>query len=502
MKFSLSLLKPLIDKTVGKEQNFLPFFTRRSRYCIVLPNAPKAEYIADMNIHLNNALRQLANISAYHIYAEVQAVRGLKIEIIGGHSRISVGERCEVQRQDGTEILCEVIGFERNTAIAMAYGEVSGIKPGARVRLLSGGAEIYPSLDWLGRTIDAFGAPLDGFGYLPQGETAYAIKASPLPAHTRNRVGKRIDLGVKSLNTFTTCCRGQRMGIFSGSGVGKSTLLSMVARYTSADVIVIGLIGERGREVQDFIIDDLGIEGLKRAVVVVATSDEPALKRREAAYTTLAVAEYFRDQGKDVLCLMDSVTRFAMAQREIGLSVGEPPASKGYTPTVFSELPRLLERAGPGQGESGSITGLFTVLVEGDDFNEPISDAVRGILDGHIILSRDIAQRNRYPAIDVLGSISRMMPDCNSESQNLLIDRARALLSTYKDMEELIRIGAYRSGSNDAVDAAIYFNPALEDFLRQSKNESFTLEQSFQSLAENLGQTEGDTEQAETAKDA
>ena len=448
-----------------------------------------------MNIHLNNALRELEQVSAYRIYAEVLAVRGLKIEIVGAQGSISVGERCQIMRQDGTEVLCEIIGFERTSAVAMAYGETSGIRPGAQVRILKSSAQIYPCLDWLGRTIDAFGTPLDGFGPLPQGEDVYEVKASPLPAHTRNRVGKRIDLGVKSLNAFTTCCRGQRMGIFSGSGVGKSTLLSMIARYTSADVIVIGLIGERGREVQDFIIDDLGVEGLKRAVVVVATSDEPALKRREAAYTTLAVAEYFRDQGKDVLCLMDSVTRFAMAQREIGLSVGEPPASKGYTPTVFSELPRLLERAGPGSGEGGSITGLFTVLVEGDDFNEPISDAVRGILDGHIILSRDIAQRNRYPAIDVLSSISRMMPDCNSESQNLLIDRARALLSTYKDMEELIRLGAYRQGSNDVVDAAIYFNPALEGFLRQSKNEPFSLEQSFQALAKDLGQVEEGAEQ-------
>ena len=439
-----------------------------------------------MNIHLNNATRALGEIPSYGVYAEILAVRGLKIEITGAHGSISVGARCQVMRQDGVEILCEVTGFDRDLAIAMAYGEIAGIRPGARVRILDQHARIFPCTQWLGRTVDAFGAALDGLGPLPQGETAYAVKSAPLPAHTRNRVGKRIDLGVKSLNAFTTCCRGQRMGIFSGSGVGKSTLLSMVARFTSADVIVIGLIGERGREVQDFIIDDLGVEGLKRAVVVVATSDEPALKRREAAYTTLAVAEYFRDQGKDVLCLMDSVTRFAMAQREIGLSAGEPPASKGYTPTVFSELPRLLERAGPGSGESGSITGLFTVLVEGDDLNEPISDAVRGILDGHIVLSRDIAQRNRYPAIDVLGSISRMMPDCNSESQNELIDRARALLATHNDMEELIRIGAYRQGSNEAVDAAIHFNPALESFLRQSKNTPFTLEQSFQALGQSL----------------
>ncbi|NQY81765.1 MAG: flagellar protein export ATPase FliI [Alphaproteobacteria bacterium] len=452
-----------------------------------------------MKTYFNNIVRRLDNIAAYSVYGEVSMVRGLMIEVEGTHSNISVGERCEIFTRDDAVILAEVIGFRRDTAITMAYGEVAGIKPGARVRILKTDAQIFPTLDWLGRTIDAFATPLDGFGPLPQGDEAYPVKASPLPAHERNRIGKRINLGVKGLNVFTTCCMGQRMGIFSGSGVGKSTLLSMIARFTSADVIVIGLIGERGREVQDFIIDDLGVEGLKRAVVVVATSDDPALTRREAAYTTLAVAEYFRDQGKNVLCLMDSVTRFAMAQREIGLSVGEPPASKGYTPTVFAELPRLLERAGPGRGEGGSITGLFTVLVEGDDLNEPISDAVRGILDGHIVLSRDIAHRNRYPAIDVLGSISRMMPNCNSDSQNQLIDRARSLLSTYRDMEELIRIGAYRQGTSESVDAAIYFNPALENFFRQLKTETFNLEQSFQILAESLEMSEAPPTQSESA---
>ena len=277
------------------------------------------------------------------------------------------------------------------------------------------------------------------------------------------------------------------MGIFSGSGIGKSTLLSMLARYSSAEVIVIGLIGERGRELKEFIAEDLGEEGLKRSVLVVATSDESALLRRQAAYVTMTVAEYFRDQGKDVLCLMDSITRFAMAQREIGLSVGEPPASKGYTPTVFSELPRLLERAGPGVGR-GSITGLFTVLVEGDDHNEPISDAVRGILDGHIVLDRAIAERNRFPPINILRSVSRTLPMCNTPEENALVERARTLLATYENMAELIRLGAYRRSSDPAVDEAMQYQPALDAFLAQEVTERATFEECYRRLAEILAE--------------
>jgi flagellum-specific ATP synthase len=298
----------------------------------------------------------------------------------------------------------------------------------------------------------------------------------------RARVGEPIDLGVRALNSFATCCKGQRMGIFAGSGVGKSVLLSMLARYTACDVSVIGLIGERGREVQEFIEDDLGPDGLKRSIVIVSTSDEPALMRRQAAYLTLTLSEYFRDLGRDVLCLIDSVTRFAMAQREIGLSGGEPPTTKGYTPTVFAELPRLLERAGPGTGK-GSITGLFTVLVEGDDHNEPVADAVRAILDGHIVMERSIAERGRYPAINVLRSISRTMPGCVPEAALPLVQRARRLLATYGDMEELIRLGAYRPGSDATIDEAIHFQPFLEDFLGQRKEESTSLSDGYDQLA-------------------
>ncbi|HUO11581.1 MAG TPA: FliI/YscN family ATPase, partial [Caulobacteraceae bacterium] len=323
------------------------------------------------------------------------------------------------------------------------------------------------------------------------GRVAYPLRAAPPSAHARGRVGERLDLGVRALDVFTTTCRGQRLGVFAGSGVGKSVLLSMLAREASCDAVVVGLIGERGREVREFIEETLGEAGLKRAVVVVATSDEPALKRRQAAYLTMAMAEYLRDQGLEVLCLMDSVTRFAMAQREIGLAAGEPPTTKGYTPTVFSELPKLLERAGPGPvrpdgAVAGPITGLFTVLVDGDDHNEPIADAVRGILDGHIVMERAIAERGRFPAINVLKSISRTMPGCQTPLEREVVSRARTSLAAYANMEELIRIGAYRSGADPVVDRAITLNPSLEAFLSQDKDDHTPLAEAFERLEATL----------------
>jgi flagellum-specific ATP synthase len=291
------------------------------------------------------------------------------------------------------------------------------------------------------------------------------------------------------MNVFTTCCRGQRLGVFAGSGVGKSVLLSMLAKNADCGAVVVGLIGERGREVREFVEETLGEEGLRRAVVVVATSDEPALKRRQAAYMTMAIAEYLRDQDLEVLCMMDSVTRFAMAQREIGLAAGEPPTTKGYTPTCFTELPKLLERAGPGPVRpdgtaAGPITAIFTVLVDGDDHNEPIADAVRGILDGHIVMERAIAERGRFPAINVLKSISRTMPGCHQPHERAIVTEARRALSAYSNMEELIRIGAYRTGADPQVDRAILLNPALEAFLSQDKDEATSLDESFARLDE------------------
>jgi flagellum-specific ATP synthase len=332
--------------------------------------------------------------------------------------------------------------------------------------------------------LDPLGRPLDGRGPLPLGKQPMALHAPPPNAMLRTRLGPRLDLGVRVLNAFTTCRQGQRLGLFSGSGVGKSTLLAMLARYTACDVAVLALVGERGREVREFIEDDLGPNGLRRAVVVVATSDSPPLMRREAAYAAMAIAEYFRDAGRNVLLLMDSVTRFCGALREIGLSAGEPPATRGYPASVFAELPRLLERAGPGpEGpHAGQITGLFTVLVEGDDQNEPVADAVRGILDGHVILDRRIAESGRYPAVDVLRSLSRTVPGCNSDAENALSRRARGILALYADVADLVRLGAWRTGNDPVADEAIALAPRIEAMLRQGRDESATLVASFRQL--------------------
>src|SRR5690348_269577 len=342
------------------------------------------------------------------------------VEIAGPIHAMSVGARIVIETGGNRFIPAEVIGFSGSNAVVMPFAGLEGVRRGCRAVIANAASQVRPSAAWLGRVLNAMGEPIDGKGPLEQGTSPVPFRNNPPPAHSRKRVGEPLDLGVRALNTFLTCCRGQRMGIFAGSGVGKSVLLSMLARNVDADISVIGLIGERGREVQEFLQDDLGEEGLARSVVVVATSDEPALMRRQAAYLTLALAEFFRDRDRDVLCMIDSITRFAMAQREIGLSAGEPPTAKGYTPTVFAELPKLLERAGPATGQ-GTITGLFSVLVEGDDHNEPIADAVRGILDGHIVLERAIAERNRYPAVNVLRSISRTMPACNNDGENAIV---------------------------------------------------------------------------------
>ncbi|MEM6682091.1 MAG: flagellar protein export ATPase FliI [Pseudomonadota bacterium] len=422
--------------------------------------------------------RAIEDVPTDRRYGRVSAVQGLLVQICGAQRSLAVGSRLEIEPRTGPLRLCEVVGFKGDDALAMSFSGLDGIGVGCKAHLSTAEPMIAPTNAWLGRVVNALGEPIDGKGPLPQGARRHKVRANPMPAHLRARVGARVDLGVRALNSFVTCCKGQRMGIFAGSGVGKSVLLSMLARYTQSDVAVIGLVGERGREVQEFIEDDLGEEGLARSIVVVATSDESALMRRQAAHMTLALSEFFRSQNQHVLCLMDSVTRFAMAQREIGLAGGEPPTTRGYTPTVFSELPKLLERAGPGAND-GAITGLFTVLVEGDDHNEPVADAVRGILDGHIVMERSIAERGRFPAINVLKSVSRTMPDCHSEAEQATVKAARSLLSSYGDMEDMIRLGAYRRGTNPDVDKAIALNPALEAFLSQQKSDQTSLEDGF-----------------------
>jgi flagellum-specific ATP synthase len=428
-------------------------------------------------------IEELEYLPRVQMYGQVTAVLGLLIEVGGIERYLSVGGRCSVETRDGRRVPCEVVGFRNSRAQLMSLGSVEGVGLGCRAVIESALPAVYPCEYWLGRVVDAMGNPVDGKGPLPRGRVAMPVRNSPPPAHTRKRVGGKIDVGVRVLNTFLTLCEGQRMGIFAGSGVGKSSLMAMLARYTKTDVNVIGLIGERGRELQEFIEDDLGPEGMARSVVIVATSDEAPLMRRQAAYTAMAVAEYFRDLNQNVLCMMDSITRFAMAQREIGLSVGEPPTSKGYPPTTFAELPRLLERAGPGRKGSGSITGLFTVLVDGDDHNEPIADAVRGILDGHIVLERQIAERGRYPAVNVLKSVSRTMPACNNADENQVVSRARDLMSVYEDMAEMIRLGAYRKGADPKVDEAIAIYPKLDVFMRQKKNERTALADCYKQLS-------------------
>src|ERR1700760_1483806 len=428
---------------------------------------------------------QIGDIDGVNIYGRVVGVRGLMVEVAGPIHAMSVGARIVIETGAARPIPCEVIGFSGSNAVVMPFAGLDGVRGGCRAVIANASNQVRPSDAWLGRVINAMGDPIDGKGPLEQGASPMPFRNNPPPAHSRKRVGQPLDLGVRALNTFLTCCRGQRLRIFARSRVGKSVLLSMLARNVDADITVIGLVGERGREVQEFLQDDLGEAGLARSVVGVATSDAPPLMRRQAAYLTLAIAEHFRDEDKDVLCLMDSVTRFAMAQREIGLSAGEPPTAKGYTPTVFTELPKLLERAGPGTGD-GTITGIFTVLVDGDDHNEPIADAVRGILDGHIVMQRSIAERGRYPAINVLKSVSRTMPKSADPAFLPVINRAKRVMATYADMEELIRLGAYRPGSSEEVDEAIGLHPALEGFLGQGKDESTSLPDGYRRLAEIL----------------
>ena len=442
---------------------------------------------------MNDLAQELAekidNIQEVKYFGSITKISGLMAECQGIGEQLSIGSRVKIHSKSKSQIIAEVVGFDGDKALIMPFTSLDGVGVEDKVEIISADSAIYPSEAWLGRVVNSFGEPIDKKGSLDVGEQPYNLKNTPPPANERNRVEGKLDLGVKAMNMFTTTCLGQRMGIFAGSGVGKSMLMAMISKYSTADINVIGLVGERGREVQEFIEDYLGEEGMKRSIVVVATSDESALCRKYAAYTTMAIAEYFRDQGKNVFCMIDSITRFAMAQREIGLSAGEPPTSKGYTPSVFAELPKLLERAGPGT-DKGSITGLFSVLVEGDDHDEPVADAVRGILDGHVVLSRKIAERGRFPAIDVLKSVSRMLPNCNTEQENIIVTQARQLLSTYEDMAEMIRLGAYKKGSDPMVDMALQYHPKIEKFISQNATEKLGLDEGYVELARALDMIE------------
>lgn len=442
--------------------------------------------------------------AALTLQGRVHGVSGMMVEVAGlaGHS--AIGDRITLSAQAGSanvaaprsgadqlagQVVAEIVGFRAGQACALTFGTLDGLGPVAiavtsfpRVR----GAQLAVDSGWLGRVVDPMGCPIDQLGPLSAGPLR-PVRAAPLAAATRARLGPRIDLGVRVLDLFTTCRQGQRLGLFAGSGVGKSTLLSMLAQQAQCDVAVLALVGERGREVREFLEDDLGPAGLARSVVVVATSDQPPLMRREAAYAAMTIAEHFRDEGKSVLLLMDSVTRFCLALREIGLAAGEPPATRGYPPSVFAELPRLLERAGPGPDRgptvpTGHITALFTILVEGDDHNEPVADAVRGILDGHVVLDRRIGEAGRYPAVDVLRSLSRTVPGCNTVDENRLTRRARSILALQAELADLVRLGAYRPGTDAASDEALRLAPRIEAVLQQTKLDPCGLAEAFSQL--------------------
>lgn len=431
---------------------------------------------------LQHALQRVRTTRVTETCGRVVQLIGLVVESEGPAA--AVGEVCRIQspRHDSTT-LAEVVGFRNHHLLLMPLGEIHGIHPGCEV--IATGAPLCVAVGSTvkGRVIDGLGKPIDDLGPIV---TEHTVGLNLLPPHPlkRQRINSVFQTGIKSIDTFTPCGRGQRLGIFAGSGVGKSTLLGMMASQAEADVNVIALIGERGREVREFIERDLDDKGRRKSVVVVATSNEPALNRVKGAFLAMAIAEYFRDAGQNVLLMMDSVTRFAMAQREIGLAVGEPPTTRGYTPSVFSLLPQLLERAGT--GEQGSITGLFTVLVEADDMNDPIADSVRSILDGHIVLTRELATQNHYPAVDVLESVSRLNRDLLQPAQLAQTAAAREHLAVYRKNQDLINIGAYPAGSNPAIDQAIALHEPLSRFLRQGVSEGFGAAQSWSLLAKTL----------------
>jgi len=435
--------------------------------------------LTEVKASLRKHVREIEETGLIKINGRVTRVVGLVLEGLGPGA--SVGEFCHVYpKGPGEPIQCEVVGFSDDKILLMPLGETRGIGPGSRIVSKRDSATVKVGASMLGRTLNGLGAPIDGLGPL-EAQSEYPLYATPPNPLERRRIDTPLNVGIKAINALLTVGKGQRIGIFSGSGVGKSVLMGMMARYTTADVNVIALVGERGREVKEFIEKDLGPEGLARSVIVVATSDQAPLIRMRAALMATAIAEYFRDQGRDVLLMMDSITRFAMAQREVGLAVGEPPATKGYPPSVFAMLPRLLERAGTGAG-AGSITGFYTILAEGDDVNDPVADAARSILDGHVVLSRELASQGHYPAIDILTSISRVMIDVVTPEHNQLAMKVKSVLAAYRKAYDLISIGAYKEGSDPQVDHAVSVIDRVNRFLCQDISEGVDYEDSLQGL--------------------
>lgn len=433
------------------------------------------------SLGLDKILRHVENRIPYEKIGKIVGSRGMVYE--ASVPRAVLGSNVEFIAENGERSLGEVVAINGSNCMVMPYIEISGINSETKIHLKEIVTEIRISPNMLGRVIDFQGNPMDNKGPIEGPYEKRSIFGTPLNPLDRPPIREPLDTGINSINCFITAGKGQRLAIMAGSGVGKSVLMGMIARNTNADINVIALIGERGREVLEFIQSDLGEEGLKRSVVVVATSDTSALIRMKAAYTATTIAEYFRDQGSDILLMMDSITRFAMANREIALSTGEPPGQKGYTPSVFAKLPKLMERAGTKKG-AGSITGIYTVLVEGGDMDEPIADAVRGISDGHIVLSRQLAARNHFPAIDVLASISRVMTKVASKEHKIVASHLRDLLAAYKESEDLITVGAYARGSNPKVDKAIVIYDDLINLLRQQIEESFTIDELFDRMLE------------------
>ena len=435
------------------------------------------------SVAIDKVLNLLEHIEPVRGIGRVEQIIGLVIES-SGPPDVNMGETCCIMQRDADPLMAEVVGFRNGKVLLMVLGEMRGIGPGCEVYATGGSLRVAVGDSLLGSVLDGLGRPIDGtcLSSACENISIYANPSNPLD---RPRIKKPLPVGVKAIDGLLTFGRGQRVGIFAGSGVGKSTLLGMIAKNTVAEVNVIALIGERGREVKEFIERDLGPEGLKRSVVVVATSDQPALVRIKGAFVATAIAEYFRDEGKDVLLMMDSLTRFSMAQREVGLSTGEPPTTKGYTPSVFALMPKLLERCGT--NNVGSITGIYTVLVDGDDMDEPIADAARGILDGHVVLSRKLANRNHFPSIDVLASISRVMPQVITKEHAGLVDRVKNTMAVYRDAEDLINIGAYVNGSSPQIDEAINLMPQINAFLRQSVIDKYEFADVINELAERIG---------------